>query len=179
MTDLFEFDEDFNVVVKPQALTLKPFANVMAKYKDGEGLAELSYIVFLLHPKSDFSDIRDESERSEVIVESMVGGDKIIFDDVTKKAVAFFKERSYTTKTLFLSEAYNTLDKTTIYLKDVDYSKRDAKANLLYKPKDVIDIITQSPKLMASIKELEDQIRKELEVENSLRGSGKKGVYED
>ncbi len=180
MHNLFIFDEDFNVRVDPQLLTLKPFADVAKKYKKLEAInAEFSYIAFLLHPKSDFSDIRNEEDRKETILSSMHGAKLIKIDKITERAIEFYKERYNTVKTNFLAAALDTLDKTTDYLKGVDYKKRDAKLALIYKPKEVIEIIERSPKLMASIKELEEQIRKDEEVENSLRGAGKKGVYED
>jgi len=180
MNGLFEFDEDFNIVIKPQILILKAFKAIMDKYKNKHtGIVELNYIAFLLHPKSDFNDIRDEAERSETILESMHGGKDIKIDSITEEAIVFYKSRMHTTKTNFLDAALDTLDKTTRYLEKVDYDSVDSKGNPAYKPKEVMDIITQSPKLMSSIKELEEQVRKDAEVESSLRGSGKKGVYED
>ena len=37
----------------------------------------------------------------------------------------------------------------------------------------------ESPKLMQSIRELRDLIKKEQEAETGIRGSGTKGIYED
>jgi len=180
MDNLFEFDEDYNIVISPQALALKAFRDVVKKHKDPElGIIELNYIAFLLHPKSDFNDIRDEDERSQEIRNSMYRGKEFKITKITKAAIEFYKLRNQTTKTIYLDANKDALDKTSDYLNEVDFSARDSKGALLYKPKEVIDVIKEAPKLMTAIRDLEEQIRKDQEVENSVRGSGKKGIYED
>lgn len=178
--ELFEFNEDFEVVVNPQALTLQAFKDVMDKYSKKElGIAELSYIVFLCHPKSDYADIRDEEERSASILMSIVYGDKLIIDEVTARAVEFYKSRSHTPLTLFLDSLLNALDKTADYFNNVNYTLLNKKGDLLYDPKKIIESASVSPKLINSIRELKEQIKKEQELEQGIRGSGQKGVYED
>ena len=85
MNNLFEFNEDFEVVVDPQALTILPYKKVLDKYKDKSlGITELSFITFLLNPKSDYSTIRNMEERKEAILISIVNGDKLKIDKVTE-----------------------------------------------------------------------------------------------
>ena len=180
MNNLFEFDEDYNIVMSPQAMGINVFRNVRDKYKEiALGIQEMNYIIYLLHPKSDFSDLRNEEERSDAIIESIHRGKELRLDKITEEAIDFYKERYYNSKINFLNSALDTLNKTKEYLDDIDFTEKDDKGGLVYDPKKVVDLIAQSPKLMAAIKELEDQIRKEEEIENSVRGSGKKGVYED
>lgn len=180
MTNLFEFNEDFEVVVNPQVVTLLPFKKVLDKYPDKKlGISELSFIVFLLSPKSDFADIRDEREREKVILSSIVNGSKIIVDSTTREAIDFYKERNHTPTTIYLDRSLDALDKLGAYFKDVDFTERDVKGNLVYDPKKVVDTIKESPKVMSAIRDLKDQIKKEQELESGIRGSGQKGVYED
>jgi hypothetical protein len=180
MKDLFEFDEDFEVVVSPQALTLLPFVAVLDKYKNKKiGIAELSYICFLCDSKSEYSDIRDEKERSSAILSSIIHGNEIKIDKVTEKAIEFYKERSHTTTTIFLDSALNAIDKLSKYFDAINFEERDFKGNLVYDPKKVTDVISATPKLMAGLREVRDAIKKEQEVEGNIRGSGKKGIYED
>ena len=180
MNNLFDFDENFDVVLDPQIATLKPFKKILDKYKDKKiAVSEISYIVFLLHPKSDFADIRDEEERGKVIKETLYAGTKIKFDKVTDAAIEFYKSRMLTTKTKYLSAALTALDKTANFLKDVDYEELNDRGGMFYDPKKVIDVIKESPKLMSSIRELEEQIKKDEETQGSIRGSIDKGVYED
>jgi hypothetical protein len=180
MNSLFEFNDDFEVEINPQVLTLSCFKKVLDKYKDKRyGISELSYIAFMCNPKSEYSDIRDEKERSEAILLSMSESDKLKIDKVTQEAIDFYKSRSHTPTSLYLDRVLNALDKTGRYFDDVDYSERDMKGSLVYDPKKVIDSIKESPKLMQAIRELKEQIKKEQEIEGSIRGSGQKGIYED
>jgi len=180
MNELFQFNEDFEIEVNPIVHTLVPFKKVLEKYKNKvDGITELSFIAFLCNPKSDFSDIRDEKERKEAILISMVGANKIKLDKVTEEAIQFYKDRNHTTTSLFLDSLLNALDKTTGYFNAVNYTEVNSKGDLKYDPKKVMDSAASSPKLMTTIRELREQIKKEQELEGNVRGSGQKGVYED
>ena len=180
MNELFQFNKDFELEVSPLVASLKPFKAILDKYKNRQyGIAELSFIAYLLNPKSDFADIRDESIRAEEILKSMVGGDKIKIDEVTEAAIEFYKERSHTTTTKFLDSTLTALDKLSNYFKEVNFSVVDKNGNLKYDPKKLVDVIATSPKLMNSVRELREQVKKEQEIEEGVRGSGQKGVYED
>ena len=180
MNELFQFNEDFEIEVNPIVHTLVPFKKVLEKYKNKvDGITELSFIAFLCNPKSDFSDIRDEKERKEAILISMVGADKIKLDKSTDEAIQFYKDRNHTTTSLFLDSSLNALDKLSSYLNAVNFSDLTDKGALVYDPKKTMDVIASSPKLMVAIRELREQIKKEQELEGNVRGSGQKGVYED
>jgi len=180
MNNLFEFNEDFEVVINPQALTIKQYKDVLDKYKDKTlGISELSFIAFLLHHKSDYATIRNIEERKEAILMSIINGNKLKLDEVTDKAIEFYKEYNHTVTSNYLDSVLDALDKTGQYFRDVDFTKKDLKNALVYDPKKVIDAIKESPKLMQSIRELRELIKKEQEAETGIRGSGQKGIYED
>src|SRR4030043_349941 len=167
MNELFQFNEDFEIEVSPLAVRLLPFKNVMDKYTNKYyGILELSFIAFLLHPQSNYADIRNEI-------------DKIKFDKVTDVAIEFYKERNHTVTTRFLDSALDALDELGNYFKEVNFTKVTEKGDLKNDPKKLVDVISSSPKLMASIRELKEHIKKEQELDNGVRGSGQKGVYED
>jgi hypothetical protein len=180
MNNLFEFDENFDVVVAPIALTLKPFKDVLDKYKEKRlGIIELSYITFLCNPKSDYADIRDMKERSEAILQSIVDGAKITPDDITKCAIDFYNERSHTPTTKYLDSALNALDKVAKYFDSVDFLETDKFGKLVHEPKKVTDLLSATPKLMEGLRVAREAIKKEQELEGGIRGSGQKGIYED
>jgi predicted Zn-dependent protease len=180
MNELFQFNEDFEIEVSPLAVTLLPFKKVMDKYTNKYyGILELSFIAFLLHPQSNYADIRNEEDRRKAIIMSMADTDKIKFDKVTDVAIEFYKERNHTVTSNYLDDILDALDKTGKYFREVDYSKLDKSDKLVYDPKKVIDAIKESPKVMQSIRELKELIKKEQELDNGVRGSGQKGVYED
>jgi hypothetical protein len=180
MNELFQFNEDFEIEVNPIVYTLVPFKKVLDKYKNKqEGITELSFIAFLCNPKSDFADVRNEQERKEAILVSMVGANKLKLDKVTEEAIQFYKDRNHTTTSLFLDSSLNALDKLTAYLNGVNFTSTTTSGALKYDPKKTMDVIASSPKLMMAIRELREQIKKEQELEGNVRGSGQKGIYED
>lgn len=180
MNDLFEFNEDYDIIVNPRVMTLLPFKRVMDKYKDKRlGILELSFIHTLLSPKSEFSYIRDEVQRKEEVFSYLVDADKLKLDSITDQAIQFYKEHNYTTTSKYLDSNLDALDKLADYFSQINFTDRDSKNNLVYDPKKVVDTIKESPKLMRAIQELREAIKKEQEMEAGIRGSGQKGVYED
>lgn len=178
--ELFVLDEDMELVITPYALSLKPFRAIMKKYRSVQkGINELMFIAHLVHPKSDFADITDEEERRKTILVSLVGANEIKFDKRTDDAIEFYRNRVETVKIKFLKSAIAALNKTKEYLDNVDYTLTDSKGQLIYNPNDVVRLIKESPKLMEGLIELEAQIRRDEEMQGDVRGSGKKGVYED
>ena len=180
MNNLFEFTENYDVVIDPQVLTLVPFKAIHDKYVDKRvSIAELSYIAFLCNPKSDYSDIRDLEERSKAILESIVCGKDIKIDSITEKAIDFYKERNNTTTTKFLENALDAIDKISKYLKSVDLTDTDMNGRLVNDPKKITDVIASTPKLMEGLRIAQEAVKKEQEMEKGIRGSGQKGIYED
>src|SRR4030043_340019 len=116
MNELFQFNEDFEIEVSPLAVTLLPFKNVMDKYTNKYyGILELSFIAFLLHPQSNYADIRNEIDRRKAIIMSMADTDKIKFDKVTDVAIEFYKERNHTVTTRFLDNGVRGSGQKGVY----------------------------------------------------------------
>ena len=117
MLNLFSFNDDWRVTIKPEALILKPFGDVVSKYKNREdGLLELGYVYFMVDYRSEFSDIIDLEERKEKILETF-GDDasKIIIDSTTQKAIELYEERQPSISLRFLESMKKALNMTRHY----------------------------------------------------------------
>lgn len=187
MLSLFELDEGWKVVIRPETLTLSPFKKVMDKYKDREiGLMELSFVYFMADWRSDFNDIIDIKEREKNIIESLALADKIKLDSVTQKAIDFYNERQPSISLHHLNTVKTVLDNLQKALRDIDMSKtirdEDGVEIDLYDTlamNRITGIIEKSPKLIAAVKEMEKQVKTEIQENTSHRGSGEKSLYED
>ena len=189
MLNLFSLDENWRVVIKPETLFLKPFEDVMKKYKNREtGLFELGFIYYMVDYRSDFSDITNPEVRKEKILETF--GDRakdLKIDKVTDKAIKLYEERQPSISLRHLESMKKALTNLQESLDAIDLAMMvtDAITGEL-KPvydtmalKRITDIITASPKLIASIKEMEKQVRTEIQENTKHVGSGEKSIYED
>ena len=188
MLNLFTLDADWNIIVSPEALSLLPFKNVMDKYKEREyGIAELSYLYFMVDYRSDFNDLVNDEERSEKILESLAESDKIKIDEVTESAMEFYKGRQPSISLRHLESMKKALHNLQEALEGINLSIQVENA-VTGEIEDMYDtlalnritgIIEKSPKIIAAIKEMEKQVKTELQENNAHRGSGEKSIYED
>lgn len=188
MLNLFDLDENSQVIVLPEAYFLKPFADIRDKYKDIYlATVELGYIYFMSDYRSDFDDIVDEDIKSEKILETM--GDvskKIKIDKKTQKAIEFYKERQPSISLRYLESMKKSLKSLQDALEEVNLTKTyyDEYQNSIevydtLALNRITDIIKKSPEIIKAIKEMEKQVKIELQENESHRGSGDKSIYED
>ena len=188
MLNLFTLDSDWNIILAPEALSLLPFKRVVDKYKQREyGIVELSYIYFMVDFRSDYNDLVDEKERSEKILESLAESDKIKIDKVTENAIEYYKERQPSISLRHLESMKKALHNLQESLNNIDLSMQVMDENTgelkpVYNTMDlnrISSIMKDSPKIIAAIKEMEKQVKTELQENNAHRGSGEKSIYED
>ena len=78
-----------------------------------------------------------------------------------------------------LKSSYNTIDKITNYLNNIDLEERDPiTGKPVFKTKDVITEIMSASKLNEAIKTLELAFKKETELDASLRGDKEPGMFD-
>jgi len=187
MLNLFSVDEEYNLIILPETLALIPFRNVIKKYRSREyAKAELTYIYFMVDYRSDFKDLIDKEVRSEKILEVIYNGSKIIIDKVTEKAIDFYNERqpslslrhleSMELALYNLQQALSKIDLMQV-IKDDEGNETEIYDTLALGR--ITTIIKESPKIIAAIKEMEKQVKTELQENTTHRGSGQKSIYED
>jgi hypothetical protein len=187
MFNLFYLDENYEVVVKPEALSLKPFKDVMDKYKKKSyGTTELTYIFHMIDYRTDYDDVVDLNERSKTILKNLVGAENIIVDEITQAAITFYDERQPSITHKHLQAVKKSLKGLQDALDNINMTTQTLSPNGdvvdVYDTmalKRIAEIITASPKIIAAIKDMEKQVKTELQENNAHRGSGEKSIYED
>jgi len=189
MLNLFEYDDKWGVKVKPETALLKPFKKLFDKYEDREhALIEFGYIYYMTDFRSNFNDIVDLKIRSEKVLETL-GDDKVKVrvDSITEKAIEFYNELQPSISFRHLESMKKALVSLQKSLDNINLSMEVKNAiteelEPVYDTmalKRITDIITISPKLISSIKEMEKQVKIELQENSKHVGSGEKSTYED
>jgi len=187
MLNLFTINEDWRLEVLPETLSIKAFNDVLNKYKKREvGIAELTYVYFMVDFRSDFKDIINHETKSETILSNIVYGNEVKVDKVTKAAMDFYKERQPSISLRHLEAMEFALDNLQRALRDIDMTKtfvnEEGENVEMYDTlalNRIMGIIKESPKIISAIKEMEKQVKTELQENDSHRGSGNKSIYED
>ena len=181
--NLFEIKNN-KLIFAPETLGLIPFKTLFDrdKSKDKElAIAELTTLYFFVDYKSDFSNILDEQAKLKEIISVVSGLGKDWKPDAEwNAAVDFYKQRQETVSMQLIASAKVALNGLQKFFKTVDLTHTDKSGKPKYSPKQLSDTIGTLPKLIASINELEEQIKKEVEQKNNkLRGGRDKGSFAD
>jgi hypothetical protein len=179
--ELFEVKEGI-LTFAPQALALKPFKKLWTRdRKKNKPLAnaELAAVYFYVDYKSDFSDIFDPKEKLEIIRDWVDGlPDDWKPDSVFDEACAFYEERQKTMYTELLEAAGVAIDKLSKYFRNIDLEERDMNNKPVHDAKKVKDNLAGLGKLIKDHKELEQEVKKDLQKKTARRGGKEKSMFE-
>jgi hypothetical protein len=179
--DLFEIKEG-QVTFSPQALTLSPFAKLWERdKKKGKpvAIAEMAALYFYADYKSDFSEIYNPTEKLNIIKSVIVGmDDSWKPDKVFKEAVDFYKSRQETVSTILLGDARNAVDKISRFLRGINLNE-EVNGRPKHDIKKIADTLGNLSRITESLQKLEEQVKKELQEEESMRGGHAKAIFED
>lgn len=191
MLKLFMYDNDTNRVVvnEPDILLIKEFAelwnndrNKNSEDKTGtkkqRAYKELQYIYLAIDWRSPYNQFTNQEKHEEALRDS--GLTEAQFDDEIFRA-ACRKYQELQEKSIIgslLQSQYNTIQKMKIHYDNLDLEQTDSEGRPIYKPKDILAEIAATAKAIDGIRALEEQWRKEQEVEASLRGDAEAGFLD-
>lgn len=175
---LFKY-EGFKVVIEPEALTLKPFKEVVKDNKDKDmAVNELAFIYFYSDSRSDYQYIKDKEARKEAIKDGLGLPNKWDISPTLQTAIDFYE--SFKSESALLLEDMNmVIEKLRASLKDIDFKLLDDKGRPIYTLKDVTATLKQIPELVEELKKIETVINSELASSTRMRGNQEKTILDD
>ena len=175
---LFKY-EGFKVVIEPEALTLKPFKEVVKGNKDKDmAVNELAFIYFYSDSRSDYQYIKDKEARKGAIKEGLGLPNKWDISPTLQSAIDFYE--SFKSESALLLEDMNmVIEKLRASLKDIDFKLLDDKGRPIYTLKDVTATLKQIPELVEELKKIETVINSELASSTRMRGNQEKTILDD
>lgn len=140
---------------------------------------EFKYIFLYFDWSSPYFQYAEQDKHEEAFKDS--GLNKKEFEDEKFKiACKKYDEIQNSSKIgNLLKASYNTIDKITHYLEELDLNERDPLSGKpIFKTKDVIMEMSSAGKLIDTIKLLELSFKKELEPDTGLRGDKTAGLFD-
>lgn len=181
--ELLKFNEDnWEIELSPEAILIKPFAEIWERDRSKDkkiAKSELAFIWLFSEYKSDYSDIVDEKERAKEVKLALEGlPEKWKPDAAIEKAIEFYRGHES-----LIVKAYNGaklgLHKLDTFLKSIDLNERDEKGKPIHNPKIIYELINSLPIAVKSLKEAEEEVRKEREINGKMKGQKEKSEFED
>ena len=175
--------ENYELKVEPELLLIGPIRKLYRKDTSRNKeyfIKQLSYIYFMVDPRSTYSYIDNEKEKSKIIIEQEglnAETCKFVPSKDLEEAMAWYAKHTETTSSLMLQSTLVAANKIRNFLMDVDLNAEvDGKAKydiskITAAMKNVMDII---PKL----KELEKKVLQDTE-DKTRTGIRQKAMFED
>ncbi len=140
---------------------------------------ELAYIYFYADYKSPYYKY-DEREKYLRICKALHLPENWMPDELIQAGIDRYSEVQTTDAMLDLEAAKKAAKATRQYLNNVDYDECNEKGVYKYKVKEVSDTVKSWGLVLKGIDELEDRVKKEMEITaNKIRGGGDKRRRED
>ncbi len=180
---LIEF-KDYRLNISDEAFLVKPIRKLFNSDRSVNKenfFKQMSYLYFMIDPRSDYSYIIDESERAQAIIEQEGLETKFKPSKELLEAMEIYKKLTTTTSTMLLQDTRIAVDKVRQFLRDVDLNAVDAKTGRpIYTVSSVTTAIKQIPQLAKDLMETEKLVAKEIEEQGRARGGNdKKKLFED
>lgn len=177
---LFKY-EKYKVIISEEAFALKPFRVIWNRDRSvskEKAIMELSYIYFMVDPRSDYQYLVDEEERSNAIKESEGLPADWKPDKAITEAMEFYS-RFKPTAALLLEDTRYAVDKLRKLLRDIDLNQLDDKGKPIYTLNTITATIKQVPSLAKDLDEAEKTLASEMRNQGKMRGAGEKTIFED
>jgi len=156
MKDLLTITEN-KVIPSAYALAIPEFKVLKAN--------ELAFVYFFTDHESPYAPY-DEDEREEKLEEDL----KVKASAKVKGAIDKYKELSETSAVKLLKAARASVTKLEKYFKTVDLTMLDDNGKPIYHAKDLVSNLSNMGKVVSSLDELEELVKKQKQRENPNRG---------
>lgn len=175
--ELFKLNDEFLVDLNKEWIgTIKEFKEVLTRDKDRhkkKAQREFTFIYHALDFRSQFVNYPDGDRIKESLRNADLEEDyKWEKDEKLVNAYNKYEELRLTRSLRIIRGAYIGIDKLTVYLNTMKIEEADEAKTLM-------TTLGGLGKLIGSIKDLEEQVKRELTEDSGIRGDKTKGFSED
>ena len=175
--------EDYEVRVAPEALLVKPIRMLWnqdrSKQKE-KFFQQMSYLFFMIDPRSNYSYLTEETDRHKAIVEQE--GLEADFEPskLLVEAIEAYKKLVITSSTELLNSTRVAVQALSEELRDTKnkLAERTDKGAAVYKINDIMASLERVLKFIPQLQELEHKVESEIQDNSRARG-GQKALFED
>ena len=126
---------NYQIKVADEAFLVKPIRTLFNKDKSktkDNFWSQMSYMYFLVDPRSSYMYIVDEEERAKEIIKQEGLPEDFTPSKELLAAMDIYKKTTQTSSSLLLEDTRLAIDKLRQFLKDVDLNKCDDKGKPVY-----------------------------------------------
>ena len=179
---LLEF-QDYEVRVSPEALLVKPIRMLYnqdrSKQKE-KFFQQMSYLYFMIDPRSTYAYISDPEERRAAIIEQEGLDKDFRASELLRAAMEVYEKHTITSSTKLLESTRIAVDALSEELRKTQerLQERTDKGAAVYKINDIMGSLDKVLAFIPRLQELERKVNSEIQDNTKARG-GQKAIFED
>lgn len=190
MLKFFEYSDGLTLS-KPELLLIKEFKALFDTKrnkckKDPKGtnslraFADCAYIYLVQDWQSPYSEMPEDDRITTALEDiAVMGIETFEVDSLVLAALEKYKEMQETRSLSLLNAAYRAVDELKLYFLTVDLNQRDEQyGKPIYSAKDLSANIASLGKLLDSLEQLEERVKKEMQKKSDLRSDAEEGLFD-
>ena len=181
MRNFFQLDGNMNLTIDPTIYSLSIFKKILEKDKSKnkeKALMDMSYIFWMSDYRSYVADITDSIEKHKEVISIIEESGKYKPDSLVEEALEQYK-KDIPLSLHFLNDVKSAVNELRKYFRELDLQEYDDKGKPIHNANQVMNSIKSTGDLLETLDKHEIKVKKDLDMNNSVRGSKSKGLYED
>ena len=165
---------NYELKVAEEALLIKPIRrlwNQDRSHRKESFYQQMSYLYFMVDPRSSYSYILNDEEKKQAIIEQEGLPKDFQPSQYLKEAMEIYKKHTITISQKMLDSALVAADKVSIFLRDVDLTEEDDKGRPKYQVSSITAALKNVEGIVSSLQNLQKKIDQEIEEGGKARGS--------
>ena len=165
--------ENYQVVPTEECFMIRPLRELFNEDTSTDKeffMQQISYLYFMVDPRSPYMDILDEEDREEKVRIDCGLTDDFKPSEKLIKAMAFYREITTTTSMKLLNSIRNSIVKLCDYLDNVDLYAEDKQGKPKYTIDKIISATDKAPQLAKRLQDTERLVAQERTGSSRVRG---------
>jgi hypothetical protein len=166
--------ENFELQVAPEALLIRPIRRLWNQDRSGRKehfYQQMSYLFFMVDPRSTYSYILDLDERSKAIIEQEGLPDNFRPSDLLVEAMRIYKEHTTTISQKLLNDALVAANTVGTFLRTVDLTEEDRNGKPKYQVSQITAALKNLEGIVTNIQNLQKKVDSEIQEGGKARGA--------
>ena len=166
--------ENYELQVAPEALLIRPIRriwNADRSERKEKFYQQMSYLYFMVDPRSTYSYIIDEGEREQAIIQQEGLPDDFKPSQFLEEAMEVYKKHTITVSQKLLNDALVAADTVGSFLRTVDLTEEDDKGRPKYQVSQITAALKNLEGIINTIQTLQKKVEQEIVDNGKARGT--------
>ena len=166
--------EEFQIKLSDEALLIRPIRRLFNQdrsEKKEKFYQQLSYLYFMVDPRSTYAYLLDEEERKQAIIDQEGLDPNFKPSELLKEAMEIYKKHTITPSQMLLESALISAEKVSKFLRDVDLYEEDDKGRPKYQVSQITTALKNVEGIVTSLQNLQKKVDQEVNEQGKARGT--------